>query len=80
MKTIFSIVCVLASTIAANAQYGVSNARDNNGNLIRSSGMNSSRNYDQQPVNNVPTGANRAYPAPAPRVGVVPGSASGVRR
>ncbi|CAN5248208.1 hypothetical protein BH10PSE10_BH10PSE10_00040 [soil metagenome] len=80
MKTILSILCLLASTIVASAQYGVSNVRDGNGNLVRSSGMNSPRNYDQQPVNNVQGGANRTAPGPAPSIGVIPGSANGVRR
>lgn len=80
MRTVLSILCLLASTIAASAQYGVSNARDGNGNLVRSSGMNAPRTYDQQPVNNTPSGANRAAPASAPSIGVVPGSANGVVR
>ncbi len=80
MKLTLSILCLFAATTAASAQYGVSNARDGNGNLVRNSGMNSSRNYEQQPVNNLGGGANRPNPVPEQSIGTVPGSANGVRR
>jgi len=59
MRIIVAIACVFALTTPAAAQYGVSNARDGNGNLVRDNGMNPSRNYGQAPVNNV----NNAAPA-----------------
>jgi hypothetical protein len=53
MKFMLAILCVLTSVTSASAQYGVSNARDGNGNLIRNTGMNSTRSFDQAPVNNL---------------------------
>jgi hypothetical protein len=62
MKFTLAIFCVLTCVTTASAQYGVSNARDGNGNLIRSSGMNSTRSFDQAPVNNL----NNSRPLPTP--------------
>jgi hypothetical protein len=64
MKIAMAIVCTVALTTSAVAQYGVSNARDGNGNLIRDNGMNPSRNYGQAPVNNSNNAVNRAVLAP----------------
>lgn len=52
MKLIVLMLCLLGTATSAMAQYGVSNARDGNGNLIRNSGMNPARSFDQPPVNN----------------------------
>jgi hypothetical protein len=62
MKITLAIFCLLTFVTSASAQYGVSNARDGNGNLIRNSGMNSTRSFDQTPVNN----PNRLQPQPNP--------------
>jgi hypothetical protein len=64
MRIIVAIACVFALITPAAAQYGVSNARDGNGNLVRDNGMNPSRNYGQAPVNNVNNAVNRAAPLP----------------
>lgn len=47
-----AIACLLGCVGPASAQYGVSNARDGFGNLIRDTGANSIRNLPQPPVNN----------------------------
>jgi hypothetical protein len=65
MKLTLAVFWLLAGTVAAAAQYGVSNARDGNGNLIRDNGMKPTRSFDQVPVNN-PNVTNRASPRPAP--------------
>lgn len=68
MKLIVLMLCSLGMTTSAMAQYGVSNARDGNGNLVRNSGMNSARSYDQPPVNNFKsTPAAPVVPAPVVR-------------
>jgi hypothetical protein len=64
MKVILAVFWLLACITAAAAQYGVSNARDGNGNLIRDNGMKPTRNFDQVPVNSS-NGSNRALPRPA---------------
>jgi hypothetical protein len=66
MKIAMAIVCTVAFTTSATAQYGVSNARDGSGNLIRESGMNPSRNYGQAPVNNTNNTVNRTVLVPPP--------------
>ena len=66
----------LGSVTGAAAPYGVSNARDGNGNLIRDRGVNSTRNFDQPPVNNINNinnSVNRNVPAAAPTRGVAKG-------
>ena len=63
MKITLAILCLFACSNSALAQYGVSNARDGYGNLIRNSGMNSGRSGDRAPVNN---GAIRNNPNQAP--------------
>ncbi len=47
-----AMLCLLGCVSPASAQYGVSNARDGSGNLIRDTGVNSIRNLPQPPVNN----------------------------
>jgi hypothetical protein len=64
MKVTLAVFWLLACITAAAAQYGVSNARDGSGNLIRDNGMKPTRTFDQAPVNN-PNGANRTPPRPA---------------
>lgn len=55
IKAGLAILCLLGCVGNASAQYGVSNARDGSGNLIRDTGVNSIRNLPQPPVNNGPT-------------------------
>jgi hypothetical protein len=62
MKSTLALVCLLACLTPAKAQYGVSNARDGNGNLVRDNGMNPGRSFSQPPVNNL--GAPNVRPAP----------------
>jgi hypothetical protein len=69
MKIAIAIVCTVALSTSATAQYGVSNARDGNGNLVRDTGMNPSRNYGQVPVNNVNSAVNRANVGSPPNAG-----------
>lgn len=52
IKVGIGVLCLLGCVSSANAQYGVSNARDGYGNLIRDTGTNSIRNLPQPPVNN----------------------------
>lgn len=54
IKAGIAVVCLLGCVSSASAQYGVSNARDGSGNLIRDTGVNSIRNLPQPPVNNRP--------------------------
>jgi len=68
-----AVVFFLGSVTGAAAQYGVSNARDGNGNLIRDRGVNSTRTFDQPPVNNINNSVNRNVPAAAPTRGVAKG-------
>ena len=63
MKGMSVVLFLLGSVTGAAAQYGVSNARDGNGNLIRDRGVNSTRTYDQSPVNNSNNSTNRNAPA-----------------
>jgi hypothetical protein len=53
-------------TTATLAQYGVSNARDSNGNLIRNTGMNPVRS-NPAPVNTI-VAPNTSAPARTPHV------------
>ena len=53
MKITLAVLCLVACSNSALAQYGVSNARDGSGNLIRNSGMNPGRTWDRAPVNNL---------------------------
>jgi hypothetical protein len=69
MKITLTVLCLVACSSSAFAQYGVSNARDGNGNLIRDSGMNSGRTYDRAPVNNLNAPARPAQRT-APNTGI----------
>jgi hypothetical protein len=73
MKFISVIFFLLGSVTGAVAQYGVSNARDGSGNLIRDRGVSSTRTFDQAPVNNVNNSVNRNAPAGTPTKGVAKG-------
>jgi hypothetical protein len=53
---------MLACATSALAQYGISNARDGNGNLIRSTGTNPVRGINQGPINNGPINSAPAQP------------------
>jgi len=76
MKITLAVLCLVACSSSALAQYGVSNARDGNGNLIRNSGMNPGRNWDRTPVNNL-NGPIRPAPnqAMTPSPGLAPNTA-----
>ena len=51
MRFTLAIFCMLACGTSAMAQYGVSTARDGNGNLVRNSGVNPMRGFSQGPAN-----------------------------
>jgi hypothetical protein len=53
MRFTLAIFCILACGTSALAQYGVTNTRDSNGNLMRNTGMNPVRSSNQ-PVGNGP--------------------------
>ena len=63
MRFTLAIFCMFACGTSALAQYGVSNARDGNGNLIRNTGMNPVRGSNQAPGNNL-NGPISNVPAP----------------
>jgi hypothetical protein len=76
MKFMLVAFFLLGSVTGAAAQYGVSNARDGGGNLIRDRGVNSTRTFDQSPVNNINNinnSVNRNAPAATPTRGVAKG-------
>jgi hypothetical protein len=76
MKFMAVVFFLLGSVTGAPAQYGVSNARDGGGNLIRDRGVNSTRTFDQSPVNNINNinnSVNRDAPAATPTRGVAKG-------
>lgn len=77
MKFTLAIFCMLACGTSALAQYGVSNARDGYGNLIRNTGMNSARSFDQTPVNNL-NGPIRNAPGQTPPIN--PGLSKGTNK
>jgi hypothetical protein len=58
-----AIVCVMACSSPALAQYGISNQRDAQGNLVRDNGAYVQRGVNQGPVNN---GQIRNAPAQPP--------------
>ena len=62
-----AIVCMFACGASALAQNGISNARDANGNLIRSTGMNPVRSFGQPSVNNL-NGPIKSPPVQAPPI------------
>jgi hypothetical protein len=67
MRFVLAIFCVFACATSVLAQYGISNARDDNGNLIRNTGMNPVRGSNQPPVNNL-NGPIINAPGPPPPV------------
>lgn len=69
MKSAWVIFCLLACLTSAHAQTqnGVSNARDANGNLVRSNGLNPTRGLTQPMVNNPGRSGNRPAAVAAPR-------------
>ena len=62
MRFALAIFCMLTCATSALAQYGVSNARDGNGNLIRNTGTNPVRGISQGPINNGPINSAPAQP------------------
>jgi hypothetical protein len=62
MRFALAIFGMLACATSAPAQYGISNARDGNGNLIRHTGTNSARGINQGPINNGPINSAPAQP------------------
>jgi len=65
MRFTLAIFCMFACGTSALAQYGVSNVRDGNGNLVRSNGTNSGRVINQGPINNGPISTAPAQPPTA---------------
>ena len=63
MRFALAIFCMLTCATSALAQYGISNARDGNGNLIRNTGTTPVRGINQGPINN---GAINSVPAQPP--------------
>ena len=63
MRFVLAIFCVFACATSVLAQYGISNARDDNGNLIRNTGTTPVRGINQGPINN---GAINSVPAQPP--------------
>ncbi|HWF46906.1 MAG TPA: hypothetical protein VG168_07875 [Bryobacteraceae bacterium] len=61
MKFAWAMFCLLAclTSVTAQAQNGVSNVRDANGNLVRNNGLNPTRGPSQPPVNNLGRPDNR---------------------
>jgi hypothetical protein len=68
MRFVLAVVCMSACATSALAQYGVSNARDAYGNLMRNTRMNPAQN-PQGRVNNEPI-KRRPVSAPSPNLGV----------
>jgi hypothetical protein len=50
MRFTLVIFCLVTCATTALAQYGVSNVRDANGNLVRNTGMNPARGFSQGPA------------------------------
>jgi hypothetical protein len=68
MRFVLAIVCMFACATSALAQYGVSNVRDNYGNLMSNTGINPAQN-PQGRVSNEPI-KRRPVSAPSPNSGV----------
>jgi hypothetical protein len=66
MRFTLAIFCIFACGTSALAQYGVSNVRDSNGNLVRNTGVNPVRS-NPAPVNTI-VAPNTNAPAPTPQV------------
>jgi hypothetical protein len=62
MRFALAIFCMLACATSALAQYGISNTRDGNGNLIRNTGINPARGINLGPINNGPINSAPAQP------------------
>jgi hypothetical protein len=60
-----AIFCTLACGSSALAQYGVSNVRDGNGNLVRDNGSTAGRVVNQGPINNGPISSAPTQPTTA---------------
>ena len=56
MRFTLAIVCMLGCAAPALAQNGITNTRDGSGNLVRNTGMNPVRGFNQANVN-TPNGA-----------------------
>lgn len=69
MKSAWVMFCLLACLTSAHAQTqnGVSNARDANGNLVRSNGLNPTRGLTQPPFDNPARADHRSGAAAAPK-------------
>jgi len=76
MKSVWVMVCLLAWLNSANAQaqYGVSNARDASGNLVRNNGLSPSRTLAQPPVNNLGRPDHRPAVVAAPKTSTANGA------
>jgi hypothetical protein len=66
MRFTLAIFCIFACGTSALAQYGVSNIRDSNGNLVRNTGVNPVRS-NPAPVNTI-VAPNTNAPVPTPQV------------
>jgi hypothetical protein len=70
MRFALAIFCMFAWGPSAFAQYGVSNARDGYGNLVRNNGTNPLRSSPQTPIpqtpSNNPNGPISNVPRPVP--------------
>jgi hypothetical protein len=83
MRFTLAIFCMFACGTSAMAQYGVSNARDGNGNLIRNTSMHPARGFSKGPANYLGPPSNLNGPitnvlGPTPRV--KPGTNNGAIR
>lgn len=63
MKIRLAILCLIAFSTPALAQYGISNQRDMYGNIVRNNGTYSSSGVNQGPVNNGPIRNAPAQPS-----------------
>jgi hypothetical protein len=62
MRYLIAFLCLLAVSNSALAQYGVSNQRNGQGNLVRDSGPYSPTGVNQGPINNGPIRDKPAQP------------------
>jgi hypothetical protein len=51
MRLVLCLVGMVTLTVPAYPQYGTANTRDQYGNIVRNTGANPTRNYEQAPVN-----------------------------
>jgi hypothetical protein len=83
MRFTLAVFCMFACGTSAMAQYGVSNTRDGNGNLIRNTGMNPARGFSQGPANYLGPPSNLNGPitnVPGPTPRAKPGTNNGAIR